>query len=334
MNDCLLGLKPQIVWEFFDEIRKIPRCSGNEEKIIEYLIDFAKKNIILYKKDSAGNVLITKKASKGKENSPSIILQSHVDMVCEKNSDACFDFSKDAIRLKQDKEWIFADGTTLGADDGIGVAIMLAILYDKSLIHGPLECLFTVSEETGLTGAKNIDEKLLSSKMMINIDTDDDRQLIIGSAAGESSIFRMKISKKKATKKIPLELSVIGLLGGHSGTDISKNRGNAIKILAVVLEKIFNSCGAELVKIDGGDKDNAIPREASCTILANNEDMKKIVQILINFNEKYKKEYKKTEKDVNIRLKRIATHENNFVFEKESCDSVVSMINCLPHGII
>jgi dipeptidase D len=255
-------------------------------------------------------------------------------MVCEKNSDVCFDFTKDAIKLKRDKDWICADGTTLGADDGIGVAIMLSILDDKTLLCGPLECLFTISEETGLVGASNMDKNLLSGNMMINIDSDNDKQFTIGSAAGEKSIYKIKISKKNATKKIPIEISVGGLLGGHSGIDISKNRANAIKILAIVLRKIFISCGAELVNIDGGDKSNAIPRCASCLILANNEDMKRIQQILITFNEKYKKEYQKTDKNININLKRIATHEGNFVLTKTSSDSIVSIINSLPHGII
>jgi len=236
------NLKPEFVWKQFDEIRKIPRCSKHEEKIREYILDFAKKHGLETKIDKVGNVVVIKPASEGMEQKPTVVLQGHMDMVCEKNNDVEHDFSKDPIKLKKEGDILTADGTTLGADDGIGVATALAVLEDPSLKIGKIEALFTVDEETGLTGAFALESDMLTGKILLNLDSEDWGVLTVGCAGGGNSDITLPIKTKQPPKDyVWLQLNVSGLRGGHSGVDIHEQRANAIKLIARLVWKAEES---------------------------------------------------------------------------------------------
>ncbi len=225
-------LEPKLVWKYFYELTQVPRPSKKEGKVIAYLLDFARKHNIDVKKDEAGNILMTKPATKGKENLPTVILQGHMDMVCEKNRDTVFDFENDPIQTYIDGDWLKTRGTTLGADNGIGVAAALTILVSDNIEHGKLECLFTVDEETGLTGANALSKDFLTGDILINLDTEEEGQLYIGCAGGKgtTATFHYK-EDEPPVNQYWFAVEVTGLNGGHSGSDIHKGLGNANKIL-------------------------------------------------------------------------------------------------------
>lgn len=256
-------LEPRLVWEQFEAITRVPRPSKKEGKIIEYLVDFAKRHHLAYKKDTIGNVVISKPATPGYEDHPGVILQSHMDMVCEKNSDVEFDFERDAIRAYVDGEWVRAEGTTLGADCGIGMAAALAALLDETVEHGPLEALFTVDEETGLTGAFELGEEMLTGKYLLNLDSEDEGELFIGCAGGIDTIATFRYTMEPAPKNYSFfRVDVSDLQGGHSGDDIDKGRVNSNKTVARLLWDGMQSCELRLSYFNGGNLRNAIPREA------------------------------------------------------------------------
>ena len=226
------SLSPTSVWSHFSNICQVPRPSKHEEQIIAFLMNFANENHLEAKQDIAGNILICKPACVGFENRRTLVLQSHLDMVCEKNSSTIHNFNTDPIKPYIDGDWVTADGTTLGADCGIGIAVQMAILSANGIKHGPLECLFTVDEETGLTGAKALEPGFFSGKALVNLDSEDEGELFIGCAGGIDTVATIRFEPKDPPAGMfPIRLAVSGLLGGHSGDDINKNRGNAIKIL-------------------------------------------------------------------------------------------------------
>lgn len=259
----IVNLEPHLVWEQFDAITRVPRPSKKEGRIIDFLVDFAKTHNIEYKKDAIGNVVMRKPATPGCEQRPAVILQSHMDMVCEKNSDVEFDFDNDPIRVRIDGEWVKAEGTTLGADCGIGMAAALALLIDPQAEHGPLEALFTVDEETGLTGAFELGEGMLTGKYLINLDSEDEGELFIGCAGGIDTIATFHYTMEQAPKNYAFfRVDVSDLLGGHSGDDIDKGRVNSNKTLARLLWDGMQSFELKLSYFSGGNLRNAIPREA------------------------------------------------------------------------
>ncbi len=332
MDKVLEGLKPELLWKHFDEIRKIPRCSGHEEAIGDYIVNFAKAHNLEYTRDEVGNIIIRKPATKGKENAPGVVLQGHIDMVCEKNSDVDFDFSKDPIKLKREGDWITADGTTLGADNGIGVAAALAVLEDDSLVHGPIEALFTVDEERGLTGAAHIKPGSLKGKILLNLDSEDDGVFTIGCAGGGDSIFKIKTETINPGNEKAVKIVVSGLKGGHSGIDINTGRGNAVKIVARVLYEMREKIDFELAVIEGGDKRNAIPREAYAIVVLNNNEMddaKKIADCVLS---EVKTELKGTDDGVLIEIKNESMPQK--VLTKLLRDKVINTILALPHGVL
>ncbi len=325
-------LEPKIVWKHFDEIRKIPRCSKHEEKIREYIVNFAKKLNLEYKVDKAGNVVIRKTASSGMENKPIVVLQGHMDMVCEKNANVKHDFSKDPIKLVKKGDVLTADGTTLGADDGIGLAIILAILEDKNLKHGPIEALFTVDEETGLTGAFAIQPGFLKGRIMLNLDSEDFGIITIGSAGGGGSKIELPVRTQKNQGGLkPFIVKVTGLRGGHSGVDIHEQRGNAIKILARLLWKAMQNYELLVSDIRGGDKHNAIPREATAVVLVNEKEVPKFVSSLQNEAKDITNEIKTI--DPNFTLKIEETKKPEEILDKESTFKLVNLLYSLPHGV-
>lgn len=259
----IANLEPRTVWEQFDAITRVPRPSKKEGKIIDFLVDFAETHGLEYQKDAVGNVVIRKPATPGFEEHPAVILQSHMDMVCEKNSDVEFDFDNDPIRTKIDGEWVRAEGTTLGADCGIGMAAALAALIDSAVEHGPLEALFTVDEETGLTGAFELGEGMLQGQYLLNLDSEDEGELFIGCAGGVDTVATFKLAMEEAPKNYSFfRVDVSDLLGGHSGDDIDKGRVNSNKTVARLLWDGMQSCELRLSYFSGGNLRNAIPREA------------------------------------------------------------------------
>ena len=326
------NLEPKLLWKQFDEIRKIPRCSKHEEKIREYIINFAKKQNLKTKVDKAGNVVIIKPASKGMENKPTVILQGHMDMVCEKNSNVDHDFTKDPIKLKIDGDILTADGTTLGADDGIGVATALAILEDTSLKHGPIEGLFTVDEETGLTGAFALESDMITGRIMLNLDSEDFGVITVGCAGGGDSKIELPIKMQPIVGDlISMNVKVSGLRGGHSGVDAHEQRGNAIKILNRLLWKTSRKYDFYLSEIKGGDKHNAIPREAYANIAIKKPDKDKFISALKTEEKDILEEIKPIDPNLKVEIKEIDTLDK--ALDKNSRDTLLNLLHGIPHGV-
>ncbi len=261
------SLEPKLVWKYFDEIRKIPHGSKNEEALGKAIMSWAKDAGCKVVQDSVGNVIISIPASKGYENAPTAVLQGHYDMVCEKNSDKKFDFEKDSLVLQRDGDWISADGTTLGADNGIGVAMGLAFMEMPDSEHGPLEILCTTDEETGLHGAVGLDPTNINGRLLINLDSEEDAVFYVGCAGGRDSNLFLPITREPAGADSEFyRMDIKGLRGGHSGLDIIQNRGNALKLIARTLKAVSAQMDLSIATVEGGDKHNAIPREAHAII--------------------------------------------------------------------
>lgn len=327
-------LQPSGIWNYFYDITQIPRPSKKEEKIIAYLVDFAKEHNLDYKKDKAGNVLITKPATAGKENIPTIILQSHVDMVCEKNSDVEHDFDTQPIETIIDGDWVKANGTTLGADNGIGVAAQLAVLAADNISHGKIEALFTVDEETGLTGANSLQKDFLTGDILMNLDTEEEGEIYIGCAGGKGTKAYFNYKPKDAPKKYHwLKVSVKGLRGGHSGSDIDRGLGNANKILVRFLHSIARKkYGMVLSEIGGGNLHNAIAREAYA-IIGVKEKYKEDMRVKLNmFLANVQNEYKHTESNLNMELESVQIPSK--VINKSTTEKLILALMACPHGVM
>ena len=296
-------LKPSGIWNYFHEITQIPRPSKKEEKIIAYLLEFAKKHNLQAKKDDAGNVLITKPATKGKENLPTVILQGHVDMVCEKNSGTQHDFENDPIETYIDGDWLKAKGTTLGADNGMGVAAALTILASDTIEHGKLECLFTVDEETGLTGAYALGKDFLTGDVLINLDTEEEGEIYIGCAGGKITTVTFTYKKEEVPANyFWFKVQVNGLNGGHSGAEIHKGLGNANKILNRYLWELNKKQDLVLAEIDGGNLHNAIPREARALCAVPMKDKESVRVDLNIYTAEIENEFAVTEPNLKTEL--------------------------------
>ncbi len=324
-------LQPKLIWEIFDEITAVPRPSKHEEKIIEYLLDFAKRYNLEAERDQIGNVVIRKAATAGYEGVPTVILQSHMDMVCEKNSDTVHDFMTEPIRTKIEDGWVKAEGTTLGADCGIGMAAALAVLVDSTVEHGALEALFTVDEETGLTGAFNLGEGMLTGKYLINLDSEDEGEIFIGCAGGVDTLGYFDYQ----TEKLPAgyeyyRIGVSGLKGGHSGDDIDKGLGNANKILAHFLYDA-ERFGIRLGMFDGGNLRNAIPREAYAVVAVPEHTALIFETSLANYVSAVKALYAATEPNLKITLAQAAEQP---VIDEDTQSSLLAAIVGLPNGVL
>lgn len=329
----LENLNPKPLWHYFEEICEIPRPSKKEEKIRVFLLDFAQKHGLEALTDDIGNVLIRKPASAGKENTPTVILQAHMDMVCEKNSDKNFNFETDAIVPVIDGDWVKADGTTLGADNGIGVAAQLAVLADKNLVHGPLECLITVDEETGLSGAFALKPGFLKGKILLNLDSEDDGEIFIGCAGGMDTLAELELEKEKPPgKSFAMKIIVLGLWGGHSGDDINKGRGNAIKILTRFLWQSIRDFGVRIADFDGGNLRNAIAREASATIIVPSVQKEQLVAELNIYSSDVEFEYQRTEP--NLIVDHNSTTLPEMVLTQSSQEKFLNMLMACPHGVL
>ncbi|MCX6149729.1 MAG: aminoacyl-histidine dipeptidase [Ignavibacteriales bacterium] len=332
-NKAIEGIQPELLWERFYEISQIPRPSKKEGKVIEYLKDVANELNLPFKEDAVGNIVISLPASKGLENSRVVVLQGHVDMVCEKNKNTKFDFDNDPIKFVREGDWLKADGTTLGSDNGIGVAAGLAILTDENFSHGPIECLFTVDEETGLTGANNLQPGFITGKTLLNLDTEEDGAFYIGCAGGVDTQGSFEIQYTELSPGyLAYNLSVTGLKGGHSGSEIHLGKGNAIKILGRTLKQIEEN-DFHMALIEGGSKRNAIPREAEALIFVKNSEIEKLESVVKEFESLAQIEFNTTEPGLKINLVK-QEKASSKVFTKDLQNKLIDVILGLPHGVV
>jgi dipeptidase D len=333
MSNAIEGLKPELVWKYFAEISRIPRCSKHEAAISKYVFETAKGLGLQAKTDKFGNVVASKPASPGKEGVRSICLQGHLDMVGEKNKDKVHDFSKDPIELVRKGNVLMANGTTLGADNGIAVATNLAIMEDKSLVHGPLEFLFTIDEETGLTGASNLGSDFVESQTLMNLDSEEEGALYVGCSGGKDTLASWKVKFEAApAKTVAAELKVTGLKGGHSGLEIDKGRGNAIKTINRVLLAL-TELGVRLGSVDAGNKHNAIPREAEALIFVPRKKWGEVLAVVGEMNTMIKAELVTVEPDLTITLNEKAGAKRGKVVARSIQKKLMQTISALPHGV-
>jgi dipeptidase D len=333
MSDAIKGLKPERVWFYFAEIAKIPRCSKNEAKMTEYVVKTARKLGLEAESDGVGNVVVRKPASTGKGKARSVCLQGHLDMVCEKNKDKVHDFAKDPIELVRKGNALMANGTTLGADNGIAIAMSLAVMEDKSLEHGPVEFLFTTDEETGLNGANNLGPGFVKSKTLINVDSEEEGALYVGCSGGRDTtgIWKTEFDPVPGGMKAG-ELKVTGLRGGHSGLEIHKGRGNAIKIMTRALMRLAD-IGVRLSSIEGGNKRNAIPREAEAKVFVPKKKWDEAMAAVEDLAASVKVELKTTDSGVVVTLAEVKGGKTGKVLKRGVQKKLLRTICGLPHGV-
>ncbi|MCM1041158.1 MAG: aminoacyl-histidine dipeptidase [Bacteroides sp.] len=333
MNEVLDTLEPKILWKYFGEILQIPRPSKKEEKIRAYLVDFAKQHNLECKTDKTGNVLIRKPATPGHENRPCVILQSHMDMVCEKNGDSMHNFDTDPIKVSVVDGWLKAEETTLGADNGLGCATELAILASDDIEHGPIECLFTVDEETGLTGAFGLEKGFLNGKILLNMDSEDDGLFFIGCAGGIDTVIEYPFAKEAAANNLAYyQVAVKGLVGGHSGDDINKGRANANQLLARCLYNLLPKTGFRLASFNGGNLRNAIAREAVAVIGIEPKNEAALNAVVADCKKMFAHEYRVTE--ANLDLSCTKAEAPAFLMADANRDALVYALLACPHGVL
>ncbi|HCY43416.1 MAG TPA: cytosol nonspecific dipeptidase [Prolixibacteraceae bacterium] len=329
----LKNLSPQPLWNYFEDICQVPRPSKKEEKIIRFLLDFAAANGLKASQDEIGNVLISKPATPGRENDPVVILQSHVDMVCEKNSETQHNFDTDAIKPFINDGWVKAEGTTLGSDDGIGMAAQMAVLTATDLSHGPIECLFTVDEETGLSGAFALQPGFLSGNILLNLDSEDEGELFIGCAGGIDTVGTLNFTPEELpVGSFAVKLEVKGLQGGHSGDDINKNRGNANKILnrfLIAAAKLFD---LRIADFNGGNLRNAIAREAFAVVVVPHSQKENLIVEWNVFASEMEFEFERSEPKLKLHHQSVALPE--FVIDLKTQGKLLKLIAACPHGVL
>lgn len=324
----LENLVPNKVFYYFEEISSIPRGSGDLEAVSDYCVNFAKERNLTVRKDELNNVVIKKPATEGRENDTAVIIQGHLDMVCEKTTESNHDFENDGIELLVDGDWISANGTTLGADNGIAIAYALAILDDNTISHPALEVIFTADEEIGMFGAKALDMSDLTGKYMLNLDCEEDGICYAGCAGGARLEAQFDI-ERTSSKGTLYTITVKGLKGGHSGAEIDKERANASMIMGRVLHKIDDTMNFGIVSVNGGSKDNVITRENIAQIVAEDEDtLKKIID---DFNTEIKNEYAVTDENIIVTIEKGEYGEYNVVC-KDNQDDVITFMYTVPYG--
>jgi dipeptidase D len=333
MSQEILQLEPQAVWKHFFALTRLPRPSRHEGRVVEFLKSFGERLGLETLLDSAGNVIIRKPATPGMEKLKGVILQGHVDMVPQKNSDTNHDFSVDPIEAYLDGEWVTAKGTTLGSDNGVGVAAAMAVLESKTLRHGPLEALFTVDEETGMTGAKGLQPSLLKGEILLNTDSEDEGELYIGCAGGIDT----NISFSYALEKVPdafaaFKVSVKGLRGGHSGLDIHLGRGNACLIMSRLLKDAGHMFGLRLAEIDAGSLRNAIPREAFATVVVPLPVQEVFLEFVGNVDARAKSLLQQADPEVEIHCE--GTEMPDFCIDPEIQNSLFAAVLDCPNGVM
>jgi dipeptidase D len=334
MSHPVENLDPKVVWKYFDRIRQIPHGSRNEAALAAAVVKWAEAAGCPVTRDATGNVLVRVAASRGCEKAPIVVLQGHLDMVCEKNSDKTFDFEKDPIVLVRDGDWIRADGTTLGADNGIGASIALSLMEDKTAKHGPLELLFTVDEETGLNGANGLEPGFLEGKLFVNLDSEEAGVFYVGCAGGRDTSIRLPISRAPIQKgSVAYRVDVKGLRGGHSGLDIVLNRGNAIRLVARTLAAAPNAAQVRLAAIEGGDKHNAIPREAWATVVIPADAAAAFERVCAEQLAGFRTEFASAEPELALTAVREAQAPAD-AMDDASTRTAIGLLLALPHGVL
>lgn len=327
----LSGLEPKKVFEYFEDICSIPHGSGNTKKISDYCVGFAREHGLEYIQDDSNNVIIFKNGTQGYENSAPVMLQGHLDMVCEKTQDCTIDLEKDGLTLCLKDGIISADGTTLGGDDGIAVAMALAILDSRDIVHPPLEVVFTVDEEIGMFGAADLDCTPLRSRIMLNIDSEDEGVLLVSCAGGVTATCHLPISRKKSSGT-RITVTIDGLTGGHSGVEIDKGRANANQLMGRFLNEMNKKLTYELISIDGGLKDNAIPRECSAELVIKAEDLPSVKAMIVKFYNIFSSEYRVCDPKLDINV--YVGEEGHFMTANaHSKKAVLAALVNLPNGI-
>jgi dipeptidase D len=332
MTSAILDLEPKEVWKHFEALTKIPRPSTKEAAARNYVLMQAKRLGLEAIHDNAGNIVIRKPAHPGREHAPMALLQGHLDMVCEKNEGTIHDFDTDPIKVVRDGDWLKADGTTLGADNGVGISAALAVMESKNIAHGPLEFVFTIDEETGLTGAAEFPGGILKSKYFLNLDNEETGTICIGCAGGIKTTGRRKLTLRPATANAAWRIKVSGLKGGHSGVDIHQGRGNALRILGGVLQSLLDHDPAEISEINGGSAQNAIPREASAIVLLDSEKEKELCSLIGKTESEYKEDLGSFDPGLKITAETI-THPEK-VLDSVDARRVVDLLVTVPHGVL
>jgi dipeptidase D len=326
------NLEPKQLWSYFHEICQIPHPSKKEKAIIEYMKDFGKKNNLETIVDKTGNVIIRKPATKGLEKLKGVILQAHLDMVPQKNNDKKHDFEKDPIETVIDGEWVRANGTTLGSDNGIGVSAAMAILASKTIKHGPLEALFTIDEETGMTGIFGLKKGVLKGDILMNLDSEDEGELCVGCAGG----IDVSVGKKYKEEKAPggysaYKVTIKGLKGGHSGVDIALGRANSNKLMFRFLMQAESDYGVRLAEAAGGDLRNAIPRESYCVLLVHGKKAPLFEKFVKGYDKMYRFEFAETEPTLSVKAEKIAAPAK--VMDKTDQFKIIRAVYACPNGV-
>ncbi|UCE07380.1 MAG: aminoacyl-histidine dipeptidase [bacterium] len=322
------------ILKWFEEITKIPRCSKHEEKIGYWLMDWAKENNFESIKDKVGNLVIKVPASPGYENSPKVVLQGHMDMVCEKTPDSGHDFTRDPIKLIYDGDWLTADRTTLGADNGIAIAMAMTAALDKDIAHPPLELLFTVDEETGLTGANALMPGFVKGKILINLDSEDEGVFTVGCAGGMNTYSSLPLVFEDVPAGYKQHKIVAGgMKGGHSGIDIAMEKANAIKVLARTLHQIKKDIDVRIANIEGGRAHNAIPRDCESVVFFPQAEWEKVKKIVTDAETTFKDEFKNTDPDLTVSIEENSDGDYNKVMTANDTQKLIDFIFAMPHGV-
>jgi dipeptidase D len=332
MIPALAELEPKPIWKHFDALAAIPRASTKEAAAREYVLAQAARLGLEVVQDKAGNIVVRKPAHKGREGATKALLQGHLDMVCEKNEGTAHNFDTDPIKVVRDGDWLKADGTTLGSDNGVGVAAALAVMESTDIAHGPLEFVFTIDEETGLTGAAEFQAGVLKSSYFLNLDNEEKGTLCIGCSGGMTTTARRKVTLRPAGAGAGWRIKVLGLKGGHSGVDIHQGRGNALRILGGVLQKALESLPVEVSDIKGGSAQNAIPREASSIVVLDAAREKDLKSLVATAEAEYKADLGSFDPDLQITVEKAERPEK--VLDSTDAKQTVALLVTVPHGVL
>ena len=332
MTPALTNLHPEPLWKHFEKLAAIPRASTNEAAARDYVRGIASKLGLETHQDAAGNLVVRKPARPGRESAPITLLQGHLDMVCEKNESTAHDFTKDPIRVVRDGDWLKADGTTLGADNGVGVAAALAVMESTDIQHGPMEFAFTIDEETGLTGASEFAPGVLKSKYFLNLDTESIGDICIGCAGGVNTVARRKVVRVRAKGSAAYRIKVTGLRGGHSGVDIHQGRGNAIRVMGHILKALFERLPVELAEINGGSAHNAIPREAVAVVVIDSSREAELKKLVAAGEAAHKEELGGFDSGLQITVDK--TERPSSVLNSADASAFAALLVAVPHGIL
>jgi dipeptidase D len=332
MPTVVSELDPKIIWKHFDALTQIPRASTKEAAARQYVVDLANKLGLEHVQDKAGNLIVRKPARPGREKAPMAALQGHLDMVCEKNEGTHHNFDTDPIKVIRREDWLYADGTTLGSDNGVGVATGLAVMESTDINHGPLEFVFTIDEETGLTGASDFEPGLLKSKYFFNLDGEEKDTLCIGCAGGINTFIRRKIAHRAAPAGTPLRIKVFGLKGGHSGVDIHLGRGNAVRILGRVLQALLEKLPVELADLKGGSAHNAIPRESYAVVIVDRAKEAELKKLVATIESEVQAELGSFDPGLKISVE--STPAPAQVIEHSDAVRIADLLSTLLHGVL